>query len=99
MKKLTICCSILLAFGVLFSAAINAQAQITRPDPGDVVIKVPKPNPGGLKNPLIPWTDKNFEPQKFTPILGVTPYRLRGVDNDGWRVALQNKLHAKICFD
>ena len=64
------CCSILLAFGIVFSAAINAQAQITRPDRGDVIIKVPKPNPGGLKYPLISSTDKNFEPQKFTPILG-----------------------------
>jgi len=60
MKKLTICCSILLAFGVLFSAAINAQAQITRPDWGK------------LKNPAAVATDRNFEPQKFTPASGAS---------------------------
>ena len=89
MKKLTICCSILLAFGGLFSAAITAQAQITRPDPGGVVIKVPKPNPGGLKNPLIPLTDKNFEPQKFTPILGV-----RKITYEVW-ITTDGVLHCK----
>ena len=72
MKKLTIYCSILFAFGVLFSAAINtAQAQITRPDLGDVVIKVPKPNPKGVI-PVIILTDNNFEPQKFTPVSGAS---------------------------
>jgi len=60
MKKLTICCSILLAFGILFSAAINAQAQITRPDWGK------------LKNPAVVATDRNFEPQKFTPASGAS---------------------------
>jgi hypothetical protein len=89
MKKLTICCSILLAFGILFSAAINAQAQITKPDLGDVVIKVPKPNPGGLKNPLIPLTDKNFEPQKFSPILGV-----RKIAYEVW-ITTDGVLHCK----
>ncbi len=90
MKKLTICCSILLAFGVLFSAAITAQAQITKPDLGDVVIKVPKPNPGGLKNPLIPLTDKNFEPQKFTPLLGFKP----GIAYEVW-ITTDGVLHCK----
>jgi hypothetical protein len=58
MKKLTIYCSILFAFGVLFSAA--AQAQITRPDWGK------------LKNPAVVATDRNFEPQKFTPVSGAS---------------------------
>jgi len=89
MKKLILSCSILLAFGILFSAAINAQAQITRPDPRDVVIKVPKPHPGGLKNPLIPLTDKNFEPQKFTPILGV-----RKIAYEVW-ITTDGVLHCK----
>ncbi len=60
MKKLTICCSILLAFGILFSAAINAPAQITRPDWGK------------LKNPAVAAADRNFEPQKFTPVSGAS---------------------------
>ncbi len=90
MKKLILSSSILLAFGVLFSAAITAQAQITRPDPGDVVIKVPKPNPGGLKNPLIPLTDKNFEPQKFTPLLGFKP----GIAYEVW-ITTDGVLHCK----
>ncbi len=60
MKKLILSCSILLAFGVLFSAAINAQAQITRPDWGK------------LKNPAVVATDRNFEPQKFTPVSGAS---------------------------
>jgi len=89
MKKLTICCSILLAFGVLFSAAINAQAQITKPDLGDVVIKVPKPNPGGLI-PGIAFTDKNFEPQKFKPPLGFKP----GIAYEVW-ITTDGVLHCK----
>jgi hypothetical protein len=90
MKKLTVYCSILLAFGILFSAAINAQAQISKPDWGDVVIQVPKPNAGGLKNPLIPLTDKNFEPQKFTPPLGFKP----GIAYEVW-ITTDGVMHCK----
>ena len=61
MKKLTIYCSILFAFGVLFSAAITT-AQAQRPEL----------DLGGLNNRLIVPTDRNFEPQKFTPVSGVT---------------------------
>ena len=72
MKKLTVYCTILLACGVLFSAVINAQAQIPKPDLRDVVIKVPRPNPGGLI-PGIAFTDKDFEPQKSGRTLTVKP--------------------------
>ena len=58
MKKLILSCSILLAFGVLFSAAAQAQ--------------IPKPIPGGLKNPAVVPMDRNFEPQKFTPVSGAS---------------------------
>ena len=61
MKKLTVYCSILLAFGVLFSAAITT-AQAQRPEL----------DLGGLNNRLIVPTDRNFELQKFTPVSGVT---------------------------
>jgi len=61
MKKLTIYCSILFAFGVLFSAAITT-AQAQRPEL----------DLGGLNNRLIVPRDRNFEPQKFTPVSGVT---------------------------
>ena len=89
MKKLTVYCTILLAFGVLFPAAINAQAQITRPVLGDVVIKVPRPNPGGLI-PGIAFTDKNFEPQKFKPPLGFKP----GIAYEVW-ITTDGVLHCK----
>ena len=73
---------------LLFSAAITAQAQITRPDLGDVVIKVPKPNPKGLI-PVIILTDNNFELQKFTPILGV-----RKIAYEVW-ITTDGVLHCK----
>ena len=45
---------------LLFSAAITAQAQI------------PKLDLGGLNKRIIVPTDRNFEPQKFTPVSGAS---------------------------
>jgi hypothetical protein len=91
MKKLTIYYSILLAFGVLFSAAITAQSQTTvKPDLGDRIILVPIPNPGRLI-PGIAFTDKNFEPQKFKPpLLGYKP----GIAYEVW-ITTDGVLHCK----
>lgn len=90
MKKLTVYCTILLAFGVLFSAATTAQSQTTvKPDLGDRIIKVPKPNPGGLI-PVIAFTDKNFEPQKFKPALAIKP----GIAYEVW-ITTDGVLHCK----
>jgi hypothetical protein len=91
MKKLTICCSILLAFGVLFSAATTAQSQTTvKPDLEDRIIQVPIPNPGRLI-PGIAFTDKNFEPQKFKPpLLGYKP----GIAYEVW-ITTDGVLHCK----
>ena len=60
---------------LLFSAAITAQAQI------------PKLDLGGLNKPAS--TDKNFEPQKFTPILGV-----RKIAYEVW-ITTDGVLHCK----
>jgi len=60
MKNLTMCCSILLAFGVLFSAAVTTQAQN------------PELNIGKLGKRIIVPRDKDFEPQKFTPVSRLT---------------------------
>ena len=92
MKKLTICCSILLTFGVLFSAAITAQAQVTKPELGDVIVKVPKPNPKGVI-PVIISTDNNFEPQKFKPPLGYKP-SIGGIAYEVW-ITTDGVLHCK----
>lgn len=54
MKKLTVYCSLLLAFGVLFFAA-DARAQTRKPDLD------------GLNKPVIVPTDKNFDAQKQAP--------------------------------
>ena len=61
---------------LLFSAAITAQAQI------------PKLDLGGLNKPAS--TDKNFEPQKFTPVLGVT----RKIAYEVW-ITTDGVLHCK----
>ena len=74
MKKLILSCSILFVFTLLLSA--NAQAQI------------PKPDLGGLNKPAS--TDKNFEPQKFTPILGVK----RSIAYEVW-ITTDGVLHCK----
>jgi len=74
MKKLILSCSILFVFTLFLSA--NAQAQI------------PKPDLGGLNKPAL--TDKNFEPQKFTPVLGVK----RSIAYEVW-ITTDGVLHCK----
>jgi len=93
MKKLTICCSILLTFGILFSAAaVVTQAQVTKPDPADLNIQITKPKPGGMKVPVVVM-DNNFEPQKFKPPLGYKP-GIGGIAYEVW-ITTDGVLHCK----